>query len=198
MPRQDLREWWVEYPQALDRFLSRVNRSGDGCFEWTGRLDTNGYGAFTLTTNQEVRAHRLAFELWGPGLPDDLEIDHLCRNPRCCRENHLEAVTHAENVRRGSSPAAYRANQTHCINGHEFTPENTYVRREGWRMCRECSRLRWKTTWRKTDGRFTHCKSGHEFTPENTYTRANGERRCRICMRIEDRARYERRKAAAK
>ncbi len=28
--------------------------------------------------------------------------------------------------------------RTHCKNGHEFTPENTYVRPEGWRECREC------------------------------------------------------------
>jgi hypothetical protein len=29
---------------------------------------------------------------------------------------------------------------THCVNGHEFTPENTLLREEGWRNCRECNR----------------------------------------------------------
>lgn len=30
--------------------------------------------------------------------------------------------------------------RTHCIHGHEFTPENTIVRTSGHRLCRECSR----------------------------------------------------------
>ena len=29
---------------------------------------------------------------------------------------------------------------THCKHGHEFTPENTYTREEGWRQCRACNR----------------------------------------------------------
>lgn len=33
-----------------------------------------------------------------------------------------------------------RAATTHCVNGHEYTPENTYTRSEGWRACRACNR----------------------------------------------------------
>jgi hypothetical protein len=29
---------------------------------------------------------------------------------------------------------------THCVHGHEFTPENTLWREEGWRNCRACMR----------------------------------------------------------
>ncbi len=32
------------------------------------------------------------------------------------------------------------AARTHCKHGHEFTPENTYVNKKGWRTCRACSR----------------------------------------------------------
>lgn len=38
-----------------------------------------------------------------------LEFDHLCRNKLCVRPDHLEAVTHTENVRRGNSPSAIAA-----------------------------------------------------------------------------------------
>ena len=38
----------------------------------------------------------------------------------------------------GKAFAAKMARRTHCIRGHEFTPENTYVSPEGWRHCREC------------------------------------------------------------
>jgi hypothetical protein len=27
---------------------------------------------------------------------------------------------------------------THCIRGHEYTPGNTYITKEGWRNCRAC------------------------------------------------------------
>jgi hypothetical protein len=31
---------------------------------------------------------------------------------------------------------------THCLRGHEFTPENTYTSPGGVRFCRACKRLR--------------------------------------------------------
>jgi len=34
--------------------------------------------------------------------------------------------------------------QTHCLHGHEFNAANTYVRPEGWRICRACMRERWR------------------------------------------------------
>ncbi len=33
---------------------------------------------------------------------------------------------------------AKAASKTHCRQGHELTPENTYVTKEGWRQCRVC------------------------------------------------------------
>ena len=35
-----------------------------------------------------------------------------------------------------------KANQTHCRKGHEFTVENTIIRKNGTRHCRECERNR--------------------------------------------------------
>jgi len=32
-----------------------------------------------------------------------------------------------------------RAARTHCKNGHEWTVENTYFTKEGWRNCRRCA-----------------------------------------------------------
>ena len=48
--------------------------------------------------------------------------------------------------------------QTHCVHGHEFTPENTYIRPTGNRSCRECNRrhareYQHKTRVRRARGR---------------------------------------------
>lgn len=36
-------------------------------------------------------------------MPLGLELDHLCRQRDCVNPQHLEAVTHSENTRRGAA-----------------------------------------------------------------------------------------------
>lgn len=48
-----------------------------------------------------MRAHRVAYELEREPIPPGLEPDHLCKNRACVRPDHLELVTHRENVLRG-------------------------------------------------------------------------------------------------
>jgi hypothetical protein len=70
------------------------------CWEWTGSLMTDGYGQ-KCHGGRYVAAHRLVYEaLVGP-VPEGLELDHLCGNPSCVNPDHLEPVTHQENMRRG-------------------------------------------------------------------------------------------------
>lgn len=54
------------------------------------------------------RAHVMVYERFKGKVPDGLEIDHVCNNKHCLNPEHLEAVTHAENVRRAW--AFYKAN----------------------------------------------------------------------------------------
>lgn len=119
-----------------ERFWARVER-GDGCWEWPAQsCFDSGYGRFTIQT-RNVRAHRVSY-VWEYGdIPDGLQLDHLCRNRRCVRPDHMEAVTSRTNTLRGVSPVAENAVKTHCTRGHEFTPENTYEH-GGRRHCRAC------------------------------------------------------------
>lgn len=118
--------------KSLDYLLGRVDIQDD-CMMWTAYCLPSGYGM----TSEGTYPHRLMYEIFIGPIPPDTEIDHLCRNPSCINPEHLEAVTHLENVRRGE-----KAQRTHCIHGHEFTIANTRVRPNGTRACRTCVRER--------------------------------------------------------
>lgn len=47
-------------------------------------------------------AHRVVYERTHGPIPDGLTVDHICRNKGCTTPSHLEAVTAAENTRRGN------------------------------------------------------------------------------------------------
>ena len=125
------------------RFWAKVERGASyACWPWTGAL-RNGYGQVTITRDDGRRtryAHRVAYEFANGEIPAGMEIDHLCRNPRCVNPRHLEVVTSRENVLRGTGPSARNARKTECKRGHPFDEANTYYRSNGSRYCRECAR----------------------------------------------------------
>lgn len=121
------------------RFWSKV-LIGDGCWEWQAYRTPLGYGRYGVRQDGERKirgAHRVAYEMIIGRIPEGLDLDHLCRNPPCVRPDHLEAVTTQVNLIRGDTFNAHNAAKTHCPQGHEYTPENTYRWRAG-RRCRRC------------------------------------------------------------
>lgn len=121
---------------AKSRFLRFVDKT-DGCWLWTGAIQTHGYGSFGLAAERTVLAHRFSWEVHRGPIPNGLTIDHLCRVRRCVRPSHLQPVTDLENRRRGNSPWFVNARKTRCDHGHEYAHENT-VMHHGKRNCREC------------------------------------------------------------
>lgn len=73
-----------------------------GCWEWQREKNNKGYGRLRIN-GKKVSSHRHYYELHAGPIPDGLELDHKCRNRGCCNPEHLEIVTHKENVRRGLS-----------------------------------------------------------------------------------------------
>jgi hypothetical protein len=62
---------------------------------------SGGYAMVRTVGGRFALAHRVAYEQHNGPIPDGMEVGHLCGNPACVRPDHLEAVSHAENVRRG-------------------------------------------------------------------------------------------------
>lgn len=120
--------------------------AANGCWIWNSGLDAHGYGQINCPTENgkrhpPLKAHRVIYELLKEPIPVGLEIDHLCRNRRCVNPDHMEPVTRAENVMRGEGLPAKNARKTECHRGHLYTEENTYIRSNGWRVCRACQRF---------------------------------------------------------
>ena len=113
-----------------------------GCWFWLGYLSEGGYGRFSPKFRMApLYAHRVSYEIHKGPIPDDLEIDHLCKTRCCVNPDHLEAITHLENIRRGNSGINNKI-KTHCKRGHEYSLENTFVNKRGQRVCRACDRAR--------------------------------------------------------
>jgi hypothetical protein len=72
------------------------------CWIWQRRVNEKGYGH-----GNNGLAHRAYYEALHGKLPVGLVLDHLCRVRACVNPDHLEPVTNAENIQRGtSSPLA--------------------------------------------------------------------------------------------
>jgi len=143
----------ARWSNTQERIETRIER-GDGCWSWTGALDTSGYGRVFMGGKQ-MSVHRLMYEWHCGPIPEGYEIDHtchtdacpggVCEHRRCCNPEHLDAVPKAVNVARGqghASSARRAARRTHCPSGHPYDSQNTLVTPDGSRKCRTCHRDR--------------------------------------------------------
>ena len=88
----------AEVVDPVVRFWSKVDTSGD-CWLWTDPPNGAGYGSFRVG-GRTVGAHVVSVEIDGREVPAGMEVDHLCCTRLCVRPDHLEVVTHVENMRR--------------------------------------------------------------------------------------------------
>lgn len=109
-----------------------------GSTQSSGHLQVHLYRARRRTHRL---VHRLVLEAFVGPPGDAMEACHRDGDPSNNQVANLYWGTRSDNnrdaVRHGTH---HNASKTHCVNGHEFTPENTYLRTKGGRDCRTCLR----------------------------------------------------------
>ena len=118
-----------------------IGRSGEAtpCLPWEACGNADGYGTF-WDGERTIYAHRFAYEMVVGPIPDGLSLDHLCRVRHCVNPDHLEPVSHKENVLRGTAPSSVNATKVRCPKcGGEFAH---YTHSDGStrRRCLPCNR----------------------------------------------------------
>jgi hypothetical protein len=125
----------VETNQRFDALA--LPEPTSGCWLWLGSTNNHGYGKFRIGKGEArfmAYAHRYAYAMQHGGVPA-LDLDHRCRNTACVNPDHLEAVSHRENILRSPAapPALFARSQT-CKRGHLY--DRVYP--NGYRRCTTC------------------------------------------------------------
>lgn len=110
--------------------LVRVGEADGNCWVWTDSCVNKYPSGFYFSRDLRTYPHRIVFLIENGELPPaDMTVDHLCRNTKCVRLNHLEIVTVAENLARAAGV---------CDRGHEISGDNVKPNGSGSRRCRKC------------------------------------------------------------
>jgi len=144
-------EWASRCYQGIrrgDRFLRKIQFT-DTCWLWVGPFSEYGYGRVTIEY-KTLNSHRVAYKVAYGDIQPGMHLDHVvargCNNRNCLNPNHLEEVTVKINTLRAFEKCVNKK-KTHCKNGHEFTPSNTYrfynpTSNSYGRECRTCRLVR--------------------------------------------------------
>ena len=129
-------------------FWSRVNQDGPtmphmdtNCWVVTEGFNNRGYGKLPFSWEGR-KSHRYSYYLnVDQNFDRSKLVCHHCDNPPCVRPSHLFLGTAKDNGQDMSKKGRSRGQKvTHCPQGHEYTKENTFIRKSKARQCLTCKR----------------------------------------------------------
>lgn len=124
---------------VVRRIVSRCRQASTGCIEYPLRKGTR-YGTTRVKGRQEA-VHRLMFAAFHGPIPAGAVVRHSCDNGACVNPAHLLIGRQSDNMKDAEERGRLRRQGSCCVRGHEFTPDNTRIARNGYRYCRACARL---------------------------------------------------------
>ena len=136
---------------VAERLARRLVLTDNGCLEWTGSANKQGYGSIGVGGSGNTGpTHRVAWALANGPIPDGLDVLHHCDNPPCCQteptegypDGHLFLGTDFDNMADMVAKGRGNVGKTHCPSNHAYDEVNTYFDKNGGRSCKECSRIR--------------------------------------------------------
>lgn len=136
--------------ERIEKNIEIITESG--CWIWKGSIDKKGYGCMNAFGKKQF-VHRVSYSYYIGEIPKGMLVCHSCDIPTCVNPNHLFIGDYAANNRdcrnkgRANSENARLTYQNkcrenpkkYCINGHEYTFENSYLDKNGTRYCRKCN-----------------------------------------------------------
>jgi len=153
----------IPYFEKHERFLKFIRVDlNTNCWNWIGHINKEGYGKFNLAKNcgkrESFTVSRISYSIFNKTDPL-LLIDHTCRNRKCVNPEHLQQASPLTNTHENSVSTAHFLSLRSCCNkGHEYTEENTAIRKNngayGGRRCKTCEKERQKRRYLKQ--RSTH------------------------------------------
>ena len=131
------------YKQRFQERYKIIN----GCFIWQGSLDRDGYGTFYFMKKAR-RAHRVAYYFANGSIPDEMVIDHICRNRNCVNPEHLRCITKTQNTLENSnSVGAINKMKQFCKFGHPL--DRKYGKQRYCSICSSEKSSRLRKKWRE-------------------------------------------------
>src|SRR5579872_3377060 len=91
----------VNVKPIRERLLENI-KEVDGCWVFTGALNTTGYGRLSVTRDgkkKRIYTHRLSWEIHFGPIPEGQDVLHHCDNRPCIRPDHLFLGNNADNVK---------------------------------------------------------------------------------------------------